>query len=113
MQVVKPAVPLRLQVKSLRHLPKQERETQARLEAKAEARQPFDLGRGPLLRATLLELEPDERVLLFTMHHIVGRLVDGSYHPRGHDPLRRILLGTSLSPPGTSHPVCRLCHLAA
>ena len=37
-----------------------------------EARCPFDLERGPLLRATLLRLEPREHVLLMTLHHIVS-----------------------------------------
>ncbi|MFM0522132.1 amino acid adenylation domain-containing protein, partial [Caballeronia jiangsuensis] len=40
--------------------------------AQDEARRPFDLQRGPLLRAQLLRLAPDEHVLLFTMHHIVS-----------------------------------------
>jgi len=38
----------------------------------AEAASPFDLAQGPLLRATLLQLNADEHVLLFTMHHIVS-----------------------------------------
>ena len=33
---------------------------------------PFDLSRGPLLRATLLRLGEEEHVLLATMHHIVS-----------------------------------------
>jgi amino acid adenylation domain-containing protein/FkbH-like protein len=37
----------------------------------AEARRPFDLERGPLLRATLLSLALREHVLLITMHHII------------------------------------------
>jgi len=40
--------------------------------AAIEARQPFDLGRGPLLRAKLLRKSQDEHVLLFAMHHIVS-----------------------------------------
>ena len=36
-----------------------------------EARRPFDLERGPLLRARLLRLAEDEHVLLITVHHIV------------------------------------------
>ncbi|HWN42455.1 MAG TPA: amino acid adenylation domain-containing protein, partial [Thermoanaerobaculia bacterium] len=49
----------------------------ARLES-AEARRPFDLEQGPLLRAVLLCLGPDEHRLLVTMHHIVsdGRSVE-------------------------------------
>src|SRR6185369_4694917 len=37
-----------------------------------EARLPFDLERGPLLRARLLQLSEEEHVLLVTMHHIVS-----------------------------------------
>src|SRR5262249_52395369 len=40
--------------------------------AAAEARRPFDLARGPLLRATLLDLGAGERRLAVTMHHIVS-----------------------------------------
>jgi len=37
-----------------------------------EAWMPFDLGRGPLLRACLLKLGAEEYVALFTIHHIVS-----------------------------------------
>ena len=36
-----------------------------------EARAPFDLAAGPLLRARLVRLGPDEHVLLLTIHHLV------------------------------------------
>ncbi len=36
-----------------------------------EARRPFDLARGPLVRAGLLRLGADEHAVLLTMHHIV------------------------------------------
>ena len=38
---------------------------------RAEHRRPFDLAAGPLLRAYLLQLQPQEYVLLVTMHHIM------------------------------------------
>lgn len=38
----------------------------------AEAQRPFDLQRGPLLRARLLRITPQEHVLLLTLHHIVS-----------------------------------------
>jgi amino acid adenylation domain-containing protein len=37
-----------------------------------EGRQPFDLSRGPLLRARLLRLNDEDHVLVFILHHIVG-----------------------------------------
>jgi len=40
--------------------------------AEAEARRPFDLARGPLLRAKLLRAGAEEHVLLLTLHHIIS-----------------------------------------
>src|SRR6185369_4592101 len=40
--------------------------------ATEEARRPFDLETGPLVRARLLRLNADEWVLMFTMHHIIA-----------------------------------------
>ncbi|PON09611.1 non-ribosomal peptide synthetase [Candidatus Entotheonella serta] len=37
-----------------------------------EARQPFDLAQGPLFRAVLLRVAPDDHILLLTMHHIIS-----------------------------------------
>ncbi|MDP9360621.1 MAG: amino acid adenylation domain-containing protein [Acidobacteriota bacterium] len=37
-----------------------------------EARQPFDLATGPLLRASVLRIGPEDHVVLLTMHHIVS-----------------------------------------
>ncbi|MFL6257618.1 MAG: amino acid adenylation domain-containing protein, partial [Pyrinomonadaceae bacterium] len=56
----------------LRGLPAAEREQEARRLADEEARRPFDLTRGPLLRAALVQLADEEHVLLFTMHHIIS-----------------------------------------
>ncbi|MGG0815881.1 non-ribosomal peptide synthase/polyketide synthase [Paenibacillus alvei] len=38
----------------------------------AESRQPFDLNKGPLFRAILLQQAVDEHLLLLSMHHIVS-----------------------------------------
>ena len=40
--------------------------------AEREAHRPFDLTKGPLLRANLLRLGQTEHVLLLTLHHIVS-----------------------------------------
>ncbi len=37
-----------------------------------ETRRPFDLANGPLLRASLLRLGPEQHILLLTMHHIAS-----------------------------------------
>jgi len=47
-------------------------EVEARRLAVAEAATPFDLARGPLLRARLLELPGGRQQLLLNMHHIVS-----------------------------------------
>jgi amino acid adenylation domain-containing protein len=48
------------------------REEQVRTWVGEEARRPFDLQRGPLFRASLLEVREGEHVLVLTMHHIVA-----------------------------------------
>jgi amino acid adenylation domain-containing protein len=52
--------------------PAAQREPEVERLAREEARQPFDLARGPLLHTGLLRLAPDEHVLLATMHHIIS-----------------------------------------
>ena len=49
-----------------------DRDAHVRDRAEDEARQPFDLRTGPLLRVTLLRVADDEHVLLLTLHHIVA-----------------------------------------
>ncbi|MFJ9613765.1 amino acid adenylation domain-containing protein [Streptomyces noursei] len=58
-----------LDVVDVRGLPDPERET--RRLVGAEARAPFDLAAGPLLRTTLVRQAEQEHVLLVTWHHIV------------------------------------------
>ena len=68
---VLPAAPLDLSEISLASVPQADRDRAARVEAEAEIRRPFDLTTGPMLRARLLALGPDDHVLLLTSHHIV------------------------------------------
>jgi amino acid adenylation domain-containing protein len=46
-----------------------EREAEAERRVREDAARPFDLARGPLLRASLLRLDGEEHVLLLTLHH--------------------------------------------
>ncbi|MBN3951427.1 MAG: condensation protein [Nostoc sp. NMS7] len=62
---------LRLPVIDLRKLSESERQQSVQYFAKEEARQPFDLSQGILLRVKLLQIAEAEHVLLFTMHHII------------------------------------------
>ncbi|MGH7412374.1 MAG: amino acid adenylation domain-containing protein, partial [Candidatus Methylomirabilis sp.] len=70
-QRIAPAKSGTLSVVDLGDVPRAEREANAELLAAEEARRPFDLARGPLLRATLLRLSEEEHILLLTIHHIV------------------------------------------
>jgi amino acid adenylation domain-containing protein/non-ribosomal peptide synthase protein (TIGR01720 family) len=63
---------VRVSVKDLRGESAEAREAVALKLAIEEARQPFDLARGPLLRVTLVQLAPQEYILLLTQHHIVS-----------------------------------------
>ena len=49
-----------------------EREAEARHLAAGEARRPFDLAKGPLLRTTLLRLDERRHALVMNMHHIIS-----------------------------------------
>jgi aspartate racemase len=71
-QRVATAMGLHVPVVDLSGLPESEREGRARRLAEEEARRPFDLARGPLLRAKLLRLDEEKHLLLLTMHHIVS-----------------------------------------
>jgi amino acid adenylation domain-containing protein len=63
--------PVVLPVVDLRSLPAPAREDEAIRLATEEARHPFDLERGPLVRAMLVRLADDEHRLFLTLHHIV------------------------------------------
>lgn len=53
-------------------LPEAERLAHCQEQLRAEARRPFDLATGPLFRAVLWRLGPDEHVILLAMHHIIS-----------------------------------------
>ncbi len=59
-------------VVDLREGPPAERKDDAQRLLQAEARRPFDLARGPVLRAALFQIADDEQIILLTLHHIVS-----------------------------------------
>ncbi|WP_460201928.1 condensation domain-containing protein [Scytonema sp. NUACC21] len=71
-QVIAPTVTTAVPVLDLQSLSGEERSHEVQRLAIEEARRPFELGNGPLLRVTLLNLAQKENVLLVTMHHIVS-----------------------------------------
>ncbi|NTX58746.1 condensation domain-containing protein, partial [Myxococcus sp. CA039A] len=73
-QVISRGEPLRMRLplQDLAPLPESEKEAEALRLVWAEARRPFDLTRGPLLRTGLVRLDVHEHLLLVTMHHIIA-----------------------------------------
>ncbi|MGD2071330.1 MAG: AMP-binding protein, partial [Gemmatimonadota bacterium] len=71
-QAVSPARPLRMPVVDLTRLSGPDRQAEALRLASEEAARPFHLVHGPLFRVTLVRLEPEEHLLLMTVHHIVS-----------------------------------------
>ena len=70
-QVVQPPFPVKLPVEDLTALAPDTREAAALRLAHDDARRPFDLAAGPLLRALLVRVDADDHRLFLTVHHIV------------------------------------------
>ena len=73
-QCISPATPFKLPLVDLWALDLVGKEIEVRRLAIEEEQRPFDLAKGPLLRAQLLLLDANDHLLLFTLHHI---LTDG------------------------------------
>ncbi|HEX3529114.1 MAG TPA: amino acid adenylation domain-containing protein, partial [Thermoanaerobaculia bacterium] len=71
-QVILPPVGVVIPVVDLTALPPARREPVVAERIAAEARRPFDLARGPLLRAGLWRLGATKHVLFLALHHIVS-----------------------------------------
>jgi hypothetical protein len=68
-QSISPLEPNILSVVGLQNLPETEQEAQVQRLVREEAQRLFDLARGPLLRAKLLQLGEEEHILLLTIPH--------------------------------------------
>jgi amino acid adenylation domain-containing protein len=71
-QLIAPTAEIVLDFVDLTRLPQAEREGEAKRFAEKDALRPFDLARGPLLRAALLRLDAQEHVAVLSMHHIIS-----------------------------------------
>ncbi|MFL6199189.1 MAG: amino acid adenylation domain-containing protein [Thermoanaerobaculia bacterium] len=71
-QLVAAPGPWTLPLVDLSALSAADRDAESRRLAREDADRPFDLQRGPVLRATLLSLDARDCVLLLTLHHIVS-----------------------------------------
>lgn len=70
-QRITPPAQVALPIVDLRHLPRAERELNARELARAEQMQLFDFQHGPLFRFKVLQLDAVEHVVLLSIHHII------------------------------------------
>jgi amino acid adenylation domain-containing protein len=70
-QFVLPDVEVAIPVVNVADLPEKDREPEALRIASEEGKKPFDLTRGPLLRALLVQLSPEKNLLVLAMHHII------------------------------------------
>src|SRR4028119_1080625 len=70
--VIAPEVEVTLPIVDVQDVPAPERESCARQLAEEEARRPFRLDCSSLLRVLLIQLAPQEHVLVLTLHHIAG-----------------------------------------
>ncbi len=71
-QVISQNALVELPLVDLTDLPDQPRESMVEGMLREELRRPFDLGRGPLIRASLWKLANQEHTLLISMHHIIS-----------------------------------------
>ncbi|MBM7114700.1 non-ribosomal peptide synthase/polyketide synthase [Archangium primigenium] len=71
-QKIAPSLDITVSVERLAQYPAAEHEARVEHLAREEARRPFDLARGPLLRVKLLQLGETQHVLVLTMHHIIS-----------------------------------------
>ncbi|MCG8352465.1 MAG: condensation domain-containing protein, partial [Chloroflexales bacterium] len=71
-QQITPVLSLALPVTDLRDVPPAAREAEVQRLIAAEARRPFDLARGPLLRIRLFQLDEQDHVFCMTLHHIAA-----------------------------------------
>src|SRR5260370_16838211 len=78
-QIVHPAPQtFSLQVMDLTQVPEAEREAEALRLATEDARRPFDLKTGPLLRALLVSLSDQQHRIYMTLHHLIFDAVTAS-----------------------------------
>ncbi len=70
--IVWPDMHITLDKADLQHLPQSEQAQQVDTLIQAEANRPFDLTEAPLLRASVIQLDPTSFIVTLTIHHIIG-----------------------------------------
>ncbi|HWG58371.1 MAG TPA: condensation domain-containing protein [Candidatus Acidoferrales bacterium] len=72
MQVISPAAKFSLPLTSIEDVPEPSREAELKKAIRRETGHLFDLSVGPLFRARLFRLRPEDHVLVVTIHHILS-----------------------------------------
>jgi len=70
-QIIVPALSVFIHLLDLRSLSESEKDTEIQRLRIEEFQQPFNINRGPLLRAALIQIDAEESLLLLSIHHIV------------------------------------------
>ncbi|HAX77733.1 MAG TPA: non-ribosomal peptide synthetase [Cyanobacteria bacterium UBA11372] len=70
--IIQPKTKFILPLINLNNLSKSEQEAEVRQFIEQESLQPFDLEKDSLIRASLLQLQAQEHILLLTLHHIIS-----------------------------------------
>lgn len=71
-QMIQENVDFKPLVESLQNLPPHRRETEALQRLIADASKPFDLGKAPLIRARILQLDEQMHMVGLTLHHCIA-----------------------------------------
>ena len=71
-QVISPTLIIEIPETDLRTIAEASRIREARRILSEEARRPFNLEKGPLIRVLLLQLGEEDQVLLLNMHHVIS-----------------------------------------
>jgi amino acid adenylation domain-containing protein len=71
-QKIASVVEVSLTLVELQSLPESERQAEVKRYEQESIQQPFELTQTPLLRLTLLQLDTEQYILIFTVHHIIS-----------------------------------------
>ena len=70
-QIINEALPVSIRINDLRTVERSQRESEISRCIREEAKRPFILSAGPMLRAALFRIEEEEHIFVLTLHHIV------------------------------------------
>ncbi len=81
-QIIAPSKPISMPIRDLSSLGEVEKNSEVKRIIAAAAQEPFDLVNGPVMRAFLIRLSPDDHVLFTSVHHIASDQWSGGVFSR-------------------------------